>query len=148
MKAWIVPLVLTALVLPSCSTTHNRATTDNPALFRAVATDYGLDLFVDSINGEAASFGLNDEVLIDAGSYELEIRMEYEPAAGTSLLVGGWGNMMLRAGTPKWFPHHARAWAVLPALTVLRPAVRTCSSMLEARVIPRASLLAFLLFIS
>ena len=67
-----------------------------------MVTDYNVGLYVDQVDGEPTDFGLFDQIVIDAGGkHEISVRLEYQPAAGTSLVVGGIGNLLLRAGTNK-----------------------------------------------
>ncbi len=79
------------------------AVTSDTAVFLPIAGEWGVDFFVDKVDGNKTRFGLYDSVVVDAGTRTLDIRLEYTPAAGSSLLVGGLGNLFLRAVTNKTF---------------------------------------------
>ncbi len=79
------------------------AFTDDTALVLPIAAEWGVDFFVEKVDGKKTKFGLYDSVVIDAGTRILDIRLEYTPASGSSLLVGGLGNLLLRAATNKTF---------------------------------------------
>ena len=53
------------------------------------------------MDGEKTKFGLYDSVIVDAGVRTLEVRLEYQPASGSSVLLGGLANLLLRATTKK-----------------------------------------------
>ena len=40
---------------------------------------------------------------MDGGLHNLLVRLEHQPAAGSSVIIGGIGNLLLRAGTNKTF---------------------------------------------
>ena len=79
------------------------STTDRTARFVPVVSDYTVELYVDSVDGKATKFRANDSVIVDAGDRTMAIRLEYAPASGTSLLLGGLGNLIARAATNKTF---------------------------------------------
>lgn len=79
------------------------STTDQTARFVPVVSDYTVELYVDSVDGKATKFRANDSVIVDAGDRTMAIRLEYTPAAGSSLLIGGLGNLIARAATNKTF---------------------------------------------
>jgi hypothetical protein len=60
-------------------------------------------MFVDEVDGKPTKFNLADSVVIDDGKHNIKVRMEYQPAAGTSIIVGSLGNMLLRSATNKTF---------------------------------------------
>lgn len=100
------PILLIFVVMTSaCSTGEQRnlASSAETAVFLPIITEYNVDLYVDRVDGEPTEFGLFDQVVVDAGSREIGVRLEYQPAAGTSLAVGGIGNLLLRASTNKTF---------------------------------------------
>ncbi len=101
----ILPLIIIAVMMTACTTgkQHDMTSTNETAVFLPVVIDYNVDLFVDKVDGKPTEFGLFDQVNIDAGRREIGVRLEYMPAAGTSLIVGGIGNLLLRAGTNKTF---------------------------------------------
>ncbi len=49
------------------------------------------------------SGGRNVQVFCEEGKHNILIRLEYQPAAGSSLIVGGLGNLLLRFTTNKTF---------------------------------------------
>jgi len=79
------------------------STTDRTARFTPVVSDYTVELYVDSVDGKATKFRANDSAIVDAGDRTMAIRLEYTPASGTSLLLGGLGNLLARAATNKTF---------------------------------------------
>jgi len=102
----LLPMLLAFVAMISaCSTGKQRDMTSGSeaAVFMPIVTDYNVGLYVDQIDSKPTSFGLFDQVLIDSGKREISVRLEYQPAAGTSLVVGGIGNLLLRAGTNKTF---------------------------------------------
>ncbi len=99
----VIVLVPISMALGCAGTEQDLSTEDSPATFVPVVTDYGVDIFVDEIDGKETTFGKLDKALIDPGTHELAIRLEYQPAAGSSVIVGGLANLLLRAGTNKTF---------------------------------------------
>ncbi len=81
----------------------NLAKTDETARFRAVTGDYTVDIFVDKVDGRATKFRARDTAIVDAGDRTMDIRLEYHPAAGSSLFLGGLGNLLARAASNKTF---------------------------------------------
>ena len=81
----------------------NLAKTDESARFRAVSSDYTVDIYVDKVDGKATKFRARDTAVVDAGDRTMDIRLEYQPASGSSLLLGGLGNLLARAATNKTF---------------------------------------------
>ncbi len=102
----LFPILLAVVVMTSaCSTGERRdmASSVETAVFLPIITEYNVGLYVDRVDGEPTNFGLFDQVVVDAGRREIGVRLEYQPAAGTSLVVGGIANLLLRAGTNKTF---------------------------------------------
>jgi hypothetical protein len=96
-------LLSTSLMSGCAGQQQNLASGADAAVFMPIVTDYTVDLFVDRVDGKATKFGTFDQVSVDPGTHELAIRLEYTPAENTSLIVGGLGNLLLRAGTNKTF---------------------------------------------
>ena len=94
---------MTVAMLGCAGKHQDMASTPDTAVFLPVVNDYTVDLYVDTVDGKPTEFGVFDQVMVDAGTRELEIRLEHQPAAGSSLLVGGIGNLLVRAGTNKTF---------------------------------------------
>lgn len=101
----VLSLIAVGLTTTACTTgkQHDLAATADTALFLPYDPDYTVDIVVDEVDGKATQFGPFDQVLVDAGRRDLSVRLEYAPAAGTSLLVGGVGNLLLRASTNRTF---------------------------------------------
>ena len=97
-------LLLTLFGLIACSGSKKiLSTTDQTALFLPPKIEAGVDMFVDEIDGRKVKFQLSDSAMVDAGSHEVLVRLEYEPAVGSSIIVGGLGNLLLRSATNKTF---------------------------------------------
>ena len=79
------------------------SSTENTALFLPPKIEASVDMFIDEIDGKKTKFNLVDSVQVDEGKHSLLVRLEYEPAAGSSLIVGGLGNLLLRSTTSKTF---------------------------------------------
>ncbi|MHC4374079.1 MAG: hypothetical protein GWP58_08230 [Gammaproteobacteria bacterium] len=77
--------------------------TDQTARFVPVVSDYTVEIYVDKVDGKATKFRSNDSAIVDAGERTMAIRLEYAPATGTSLILGGLGNLLARAATNKTF---------------------------------------------
>jgi len=94
------------VIMTSCSSSQVDLSKDinsSPAKFVPFVADYGVDIFVDEVDGKPTKFGELDSVLIDPGSHELLVRLEYQPAAGSAIVVGGIANLLLRANTNRTF---------------------------------------------
>lgn len=101
----LLTLILMTM-LAGCTGTQVDLSSENnssPAKFVPYVADIGVDIFVDKVDGKPTKFGVLDSVLIDPGTHELEVRLEYQPAAGSAIIVGGIANLLLRAGTNKTF---------------------------------------------
>ena len=97
---------LLLIIMAACSGSQvdlSKGNDSSSAKFVPFVADYGVDIFVDKIDGKTTKFGELDSVLIEPGSHELEVRLEYQPAAGSAIVVGGIANLLLRAGTNKTF---------------------------------------------
>jgi hypothetical protein len=81
----------------------NLAKTDQTAKFMPVVSDYTVELYVDKVDGKATKFRTRDTAIVDAGERTIAIRLEYTPASGSSLILGGLGNLLARASTNKTF---------------------------------------------
>lgn len=101
----VLVMLFAVLLLASTGYAKERsiAVTDDTALFLPIAAEWGVNFFVEKVDGKKTKFGLYDSVVVDAGTRILEIRLEYAPASGSSLLVGGLGNLLMRAATNKTF---------------------------------------------
>ncbi len=101
----VLLVLIAALFFASTGYAKERsiAVTDDTALFLPIAAEWGVDFLVEKVDGKKTKFGLYDSVVVDAGTRTLDIRLEYTPASGSSLLVGGLGNLLLRAATNKTF---------------------------------------------
>ena len=97
---------LLLIIMAACSGSQvdlSKGNDSSSAKFVPFVADYGVDIFVDKVDGKTTKFGELDSVLIDPGSHELVVRLEYQPAAGSAIVVGGIANLLLRAGTNKTF---------------------------------------------
>ena len=101
--AFVMVLVMISGINPVCAKERSIAMTDDTAIFMPIVTDLDVDLYVDKVDGKKTKFGLYDSVVVDAGKRQLDVRLEYQPASGSSLILGGLANMLLRAGTNKTF---------------------------------------------
>ena len=81
----------------------NLAKTEQTAKFMPVVSDYTVELYVDKVDGQATKFRSRDTAIVDAGERTIVVRLEYTPANGTSLILGGLGNLLARAATNKTF---------------------------------------------
>lgn len=101
---FLSPLLLFFL---ASATIHARevslATTDQTAEFMPVVSDYTVELFVDKVDGKATKFRARDTAVVDAGERTMNIRLEYTPALGAGLLLGGLGGLLAKAATNKDF---------------------------------------------
>ena len=91
-------------VLLACTgSTKVLSGTSATALFLPPEIEAYVDMYVDVVDGKKVKLGIMDSVRTDAGSHEVEIRLEYQPAAGSAVIVGGLANLMLRSATNKTF---------------------------------------------
>lgn len=99
----LLAIVSVALMSGCAGKQQSLSSGSDEAVFMPVVTDYTVGLYVDRVDGKATKFGAYDQVSVDPGTHELAIRLDYTPAENTSLIVGGLGNLLLRAGTNKTF---------------------------------------------
>ena len=102
----LLSVVILLSIMAGCSGSQvdlSKENNSSPAKFVPYVADYGVDIFVYKVDGKPTKFGELDSVLIDPGSHELVVRLEYQPAAGSAIVVGGIANLLLRAGTNKTF---------------------------------------------
>ena len=96
--------VIIILTLTGCTTIERKhSTVDDPAFLIPVIREYDIALYIDEIDGKSVNYGELDRISLDGGPHNLLVRLEYQPAAGSSVIVGGIGNLLLRAGTNKTF---------------------------------------------
>ena len=92
------------LAVTSIAAEKDLTTSDGPyALFLPAVADYGVEIYVEQVNGEATRFRERDQVRVSPGMLELAIKLEYQPTAGSALIVGGIGSLLLRAAANKTF---------------------------------------------
>lgn len=97
-------LITTLFGLIACSGSKKiLSTTGETALFIPPKIEANVDMFIDEIDGKKVKFQLSDSAQVDAGNHEVLIRLEYEPASGSSIIVGSLGNLLLRSATNKTF---------------------------------------------
>ena len=65
------------------------------------APDYTVDITIEKLDGKTVNVSDLDRLEILPGSHELVIRVDHVPARGTSVVLGGWGNLAARAATTK-----------------------------------------------
>lgn len=99
--------ILICLLIPiliSCSGSKKiLSSSENTALFLPPKIEAYVDMFIDEVDGKKTKFNLADSAQVDEGSHKLLVRLEYQPAAGSSVIVGGLGNLLLRSATNKTF---------------------------------------------
>lgn len=97
-------ICLSIPIIISCSGSKKiLSSTENTALFLPSKIEAYVDMFVDEVDGKKTKFNLADSVQVDEGSHSLLVRLEYQPASGSSVIVGGLGNLLLRSATNKTF---------------------------------------------
>jgi len=79
------------------------SSSNDTALFLPPKIETSVDMYIDKVDGKRTKFKLSDSAQVDQGNHTLLIRLEYQPASGTSLIVGGIANLLLRATTNKTF---------------------------------------------
>jgi hypothetical protein len=100
----IILICLLIPILNSCSGSKKvLSSTENTALFLPPKIEADVDMFIDEVDGKKTKFNLEDSAQVDEGEHSLLIRLEYQPAAGSSAIVGGLGNLLLRSATNKTF---------------------------------------------
>ena len=96
-------LLLISLLFSCTGTKQTLSTTENTALFLPPKIETYVDMYIDEIDGKKTKFNLADSAQVDEGNHKVLVRLEYQPAAGSSVIVGGLGNLLLRAATNKTF---------------------------------------------
>jgi hypothetical protein len=100
-------LILFVAFLPiivSCSGSKKiLSTTENTALFLPPKIEAYVDMFIDEVDGKKTKFNLADSAQVDVGNHKVLVRLEYQPVAGSAIIVGGLGNLLLRSATNKTF---------------------------------------------
>lgn len=100
---WLLALFVFAVSTNLAAREVNLAKTEQTAKFMPVVSDYTVELYVDKVDGKATKFRSRDTAIVDAGERTIVVRLEYTPATGTSLILGGLGNLLARAATNKTF---------------------------------------------
>jgi hypothetical protein len=104
----LVCILVIGLGISSCATISERSHTDSssPATLTPFNNEWGVQIYIDELDGSKVKYSELDRLALDGGTHDLRVRMEYQPASGTSLVVGGLGNLLLRAGSNKTFEHN------------------------------------------
>ena len=76
---------------------------DQTAKVYAVTSNWNADLRIEKVDGQETKVWGKKPALVDAGERVLDLRMEYQPAAGSAILVGSIANLVLRGLTNKTF---------------------------------------------
>ena len=79
------------------------SSTDQTAKIYAVTASWNTNILIEQLDGHKTKISGKKPTLVDAGERHLDVRMEYQPAAGSALLVGTIGNLLLRGATNKTF---------------------------------------------
>lgn len=99
-------ILVICLSISSCAISERSHTSSsNPATLTPFNNEWGVQLYIDKLDGSEVKYGELDRLALDGGRHDLGVRMEYQPAGGSSVIVGSLGNMLLRAGTNKTFEH-------------------------------------------
>jgi hypothetical protein len=103
----LVFMLVISLGISSCASISERSHTSSssPATLTPFNNEWGVQIFIDELDDSKVKYGELDRLVLDGGTHDLRVRMEYQPASGTSLVVGGLGNLLLRAGSNKTFEH-------------------------------------------
>ena len=92
------------ILLTSCGGSKQIfSSTDDTATFLPIMIEAYVDAFVDEIDGTKTNFNLDDSAVVDAGKHSVVFRLEYQPASGSAIVVGGLANLLLRATTNRTF---------------------------------------------
>lgn len=104
-KHIIKAVVITCLTVSGSQALASRdlSSTDQTAKIYAVTASWNTDIRIDKVDGQNTKISGKKPTRVDAGERQLDVRMEYRPAAGSSLLVGSIGNLFLRGVTNKTF---------------------------------------------
>ncbi len=104
MKSYFLIFIAVIPLMYSCGGSKQvLSSSQNTCTFLPPEIEANVDMFVDEVDGKPTKFNLADSVVIDEGNHNILIRLEYQPAAGSSLIVGGLGNLLLRFTTNKTF---------------------------------------------
>lgn len=105
---FIYPIIFCFVVLMviGCGTTKQGYTGPQKsesgiAVIVPSAPDYTVDITIEKLDGKTVNVSDLDRLEILPGSHELVIRVDHVPARGTSVVLGGWGNLAARAATTK-----------------------------------------------
>jgi len=100
-------IILICILIPiliSCSGSKKvLSSTENTALFLPPKIEAYVDMFIDEVDGKKTKFNLADSAEVDQGNHSLLVRLEYMPAVGSGLAVGGLGSLLLKSATNKTF---------------------------------------------
>ena len=102
----LLSILLISFAISSCAISESSLTSSsNPATLTPFNNEWGVQLYIDELDGNEVKYSELDRLALDGGIHDFGVRMEYQPAAGTSVVVGGLGNLLLRSGTNKTFEH-------------------------------------------
>ena len=101
LKRYRVALLLIVVAMCcGCASSNKGSTTDvAPAVFVPALADYGVDIFVDEIDGRHAAFHELDRIIVEPGSHKLTVRLDLHQQEGSSAVVGGLANFLRDANT-------------------------------------------------
>ncbi len=103
LKQFILICLLIPILISCAGSKKILSSSENTALFLPPKIEANVDMFIDEVDGKKTKFNLADSAQVDEGSHNLLVRLEYQPAAGSSVIVGGLGNLLLRSATNKTF---------------------------------------------
>ena len=104
MKSYFLFFILVIPMMYSCGGSKQvLSSTQNTCTFLPPEIEAYVDMYVDEVDGKPTKFNLADSVVIDEGEHNILVRLEYQPSAGSSLVVGGLGNLLLRFTANKTF---------------------------------------------
>ena len=99
-------VLVISLGISACAISERSHTnSSSPAYITPFNNEWGVYLYIDELDGSEVKYSELDRLALDGGSHDIGVRMEYQPASGTSLVVGGLGNMLLRSASNKTFEH-------------------------------------------
>jgi hypothetical protein len=99
-------ILVISLGISGCAISERSHTSSSsPAYITPFNNEWGVYLYIDELDGSEVKYSELDRLALDGGSHEIGVRMEYQPVQGTSVVVGGLGNMLLRATSNKTFEH-------------------------------------------
>lgn len=79
------------------------SSSDQTAKVYAVTSSWNANLRIEKVDDQKTKVWGKKPALVDAGERVLDLRMEYQPAAGSAILVGSIANLVLRGLTNKTF---------------------------------------------